>query len=407
MKNRIISVFLVVFGLLNGLAQELYDIPDGKATRWASFENAKAEKGGGGKENKGAKGHPFERIPAGKSLDLLDIDGSGTIKRIWLTISDRSPEMLRALTIKMFWEGSDKPAVAVPLGDFFGLGLGQKTAFENKLFSDPEGRSFNCFVPMPFQKSARITITNESDKDLDAIFYDINLLKENHEGELFYFHAYWNREKNTTLGEAFKILPKINGKGRFIGTNMGIVTNKLYKDTWWGEGEVKIYIDGDSNFPSLVGSGTEDYVGTAYGQGTYNHMFQGSLLADKEEGAFAFYRYHIPDPVYFYGDIKVTIQQMGGAPRDVVRKLVENGADLIPVTIDHAPNFTKLFELENAPKLEDKDFPDGWTNFYRSDDVSATAYFYLNKPYSDLPPLQTVELRTANLIKAAVVKNDL
>ena len=188
---------------------------------------------------------------------------------------------------------------------------------------------------------------------------------------------------------------------------MGIVTNKLYKDTWWGEGEVKMYIDGDSNFPSLVGSGTEDYVGTAYGQGTYDHMFQGSLIADKEEGAFAFYRYHIPDPVYFYGDIKVTIQQMGGAPRDVVRKLVENGADLIPVTIDHAPNFTKLFELENAPKLGDKDFPDGWTNFYRSDDVSATAYFYLNKPYSDLPPLQTVELRTASLIKAAVVKNDL
>jgi len=407
MMRSIVSIILILLSALTIEAQELYEIPKGVSTSWASFENASAAKGSGGKENKGAKGHPFDRIPAGESLDLLNIEGSGTIKRIWLTISDRSPMMLRALTIKMFWEGSDKPAVAVPLGDFFGIGLGQKTAFESKLFSDPEGRSFNCFIPMPFKKSARITITNESDKDLDAIFYDVNLLKENHEGKLFYFHAYWNREKNTKLGETFKILPKVEGKGRFLGTNMGLVTHKLYKDTWWGEGEVKMYIDGDSNFPSLVGSGTEDYVGTAYGQGTYDHMYQGSLVADKKQGAFAFYRYHIPDPVYFYKDIKVIIQQMGGAPRDVVRKLVEDGADLIPVTIDHAPNFTKLFELENPSNLMDENFPNGWTNFYRSDDVSATAYFYLNKPYSKLPQLQSVQLRTEDLINAEVIKNDL
>ncbi|WP_304036385.1 DUF2961 domain-containing protein, partial [Mesonia mobilis] len=134
--------------------------------------------------------------------------------------------------------------------------------------------------------------------------------------------------------------------------------------------------------------------------GTYDHMFQGSLIADKEEGAFAFYRYHIPDPVYFYGDIKVTIQQMGGAPKAKVRALVnENGAELIPVTVDKAPNFVRLLEMKNPPKLNDEDFPDGWTNFYRSDDVSATAYFYLNKPSSDLPQLQPVEVRVKDIIK--------
>lgn len=407
MRNISIGIFFLIIIMPSLSAQELYQIPENVHSRWASFENRNAEKGNGATENKGAKGHPFDRIAAGESIELLHYEGSGTIERIWLTISDRSSEMLRSLVLEMYWDDTEEPAVSVPLGDFFGIGLGQKVPFESKLFSDPEGRSFNCFIPMPFKKSARIVVKNESPKDLDAIFYDINMLQEEHKGELFYFHAYWNRNIATTLGEAFEILPKIEGKGRFLGTNIGLLTNKNYENTWWGEGEVKIYLDGDSNFPSLVGSGTEDYVGTAYGQGTYDHLYQGSLISDKKVGAYAFYRYHIPDPIYFYEDINVTIQQMGGAPRDVVRELVKNGVNLIPVTIDHAPEFTKLLEINNPPSLNDNNFPKGWTNFYRSDDISSTAYFYLNKPSNSLPVLASRAIRIKNILKSTTIKNDL
>ena len=400
MKN-LFFLFAVLMSLTLS-AQELYDLPKNEKTRWISFENISAKKGAGAKENKGAKGHPFERIPAGESVDLVNIEGSGIIKRIWLTHSDHlTPEMLRSLKIEMFWDGEEKPAVSVPLGDFFGIGLGKSVPFESALFSDPEARSFNCVIPMPFKDGARITVTNEADRRLDMIFFDVNLImKEHKEKELLYFHAYWNRELKTELGKDFTILPKVEGKGRFLGTNIGIFTDKRYENTWWGEGEVKIYLDGDTDLPTLAGSGTEDYVGTAYGQGTYNHQYQGSLVADAEEGAYAFYRYHIPDPIYFYNDIKVTIQQMGGAPKAKVRALVnENGAELIPVTVDKAPNFVRLLEMKNPPKLNDEDFPDGWTNFYRSDDVSATAYFYLNKPSNDLPQLQPVEVRVKDIVK--------
>ncbi|MAZ28056.1 MAG: hypothetical protein CL868_13400 [Cytophagaceae bacterium] len=382
---------------LTVLSQKLYEIPQNTKTRWASFENSGAEKGAGGLENKGAKGHPFNKIDAGEKVTLLDVQGSGTVTRIWLTISDRSPEMLRSLKINMYWDNEEKPAVSVPLGDFFGIGLGKRVPFESSLFADPEGRSFLCFIPMPFKKGAKITVTNESKKNLQALFYDVDLLKENHPDDLLYFHAYWHRSQETKLGEDFQILPKIEGKGRYLGTNVGIITNKLYEDSWFGEGEVKVYLDGDDKTPTLVGSGTEDYIGTAYGQGAYSQQFQGSPIADKENGKFAFYRYHIPDPVYFHKGVKITLQQIGGAPQDKVKAFMKNGAQLKPITIDGKQRFFKLLEDDNKIDFSEEDIPTGWTNFYRQDDVSATAYFYLNKPSSDLPPLQEVNMRTANL----------
>jgi len=316
-----------------------------KQTKWFSFENISGEKGAGGQENKGAKGHAFDEIPAGESVDLVDLEGSGTVRRIWMTFSDRSPEMLRSLKIEMFWDNSDKPAVSAPIGDFFGVGLGRRAPFESALFSDPEGRSFNCAIPMPFRQHARIRLTNESDKKLDALFFDVNILMEPHGEDMLYFHAFWSRSLETELEQDFEILPKIEGKGKFLGANIGVSTHPMYEDTWWGEGEVKVYLDGDEEFPSLVGSGTEDYVGTAYGQGAFANQYQGAPIADREKGLFAFYRYHIPDPVYFYDDIRVTIQQIGGAPRERVKNLLANGAVLKPISIDHAEGFTKLLDL--------------------------------------------------------------
>lgn len=401
LQAAVINILWLLFFFIATLplaAQQLYEMPEGVKTRWISFENPTGAKGAGGMENKGAKGHAYDQVKAGETVTLLDVEGAGIIQRIWMTISDRSPRMLRSLRIDMYWDGAEKPAVSVPLGDFFGIGLGRMVPFESALFTNPEGRSFNCYIPMPFKDGARITITNESDKDLMLLFYDINLLTVDQlDEDVLYFHAYWSRDLRTELGEDFEILPHIEGKGRFLGVNMGILTNPVYEGTWWGEGEVKIYLDGDDKYPTLVGTGTEDYIGTAWGQGTFAHQYQGSLVVDKQQGAYAFYRYHIPDPVYFYEDIKVTIQQIGGAPKKKVIELVDKDAPLIPISSGKPPNFVKLLELPNPPDIHDPDFPEGWTNFYRSDDVSATAYFYLNKPVSNLPPLAPVKLRTKKL----------
>lgn len=391
-------ILFILIGQANTLsAQDLYTMPDKKETKWVSFENLSGEKGQGGKENKGAKGHAFDKIGAGQTITLLDLNGSGSIRRIWLTFSDRSPQMLRSLKIEMFWEDNSKPAVSAPIGDFFGIGLGKRVPFESALFSDPEGRSFNCFIPMPFKKSARVTITNESEKDLVAIFYDINLLMEPHDDNMLYFHTYWSRENPTVSGEDFEILPAITGRGRFLGTNIGVITNEAYKQTWFGEGEVKIYLDGDGEFPSLVGSGTEDYIGTAYGQGAFAHKYQGSPVASTETGEFAFYRYHIPDPVFFHRNIRVSLQQIGGGMKEEVKELLADGAPLAPVSIHNDEGFHKLMDLPDRSGLESPELPDGWTNFYREDDVSATAYFYLDKPSSGLPALPPVGIRIKGL----------
>jgi hypothetical protein len=316
---------------------------------------------------------------------------------MWLTLSERSPKILRSLRLDIYWDGANKPAVTVPLSDFFGVGLGRTTAFQNALFSNPEGRSFNCNIPMPFRTGARVIITNESAIP-ETLFYDINFLRvANHSSNVLYFHAYWNRNNRTKLGEDFEILPRVNGKGRFLGCNLGIIADSLYGKSWWGEGEVKMYLDGDTKFPSLNGTGTEDYIGTAWGQGPFVNLYQGCPIADNVTRQWTFYRYHIPDPIYFSTDCRVTIQQMGGDGTDNVKKLVLAGAQLIPVTVSTENKFFKLFEMDPVPKLSDPDFPNGWTNFYRLDNYSVTAYFYLDRPVNNLPPLAPLKDRTEGI----------
>ena len=181
-------LILLMPNLLNG--QELYQMPADSKSGWVSFENPTGGKGNGGKENKQAKGHSWDNIKAGESKIIFDMKGVGIIKRIWMTVSDRSSEMLRYLSVDMYWDGESKPAVSVPLGDFFGLGLGRMVPFQNALFSDPEERSFNCYIAMPFRKGARIVITNESNRQ-ETLFYDIHYLKLKKlpQGSLYFMHT--------------------------------------------------------------------------------------------------------------------------------------------------------------------------------------------------------------------------
>ncbi len=377
--------------------EDLFRKPKGVVTRWSSFENLTAGKSAGGRENQGAKGHAFDSIEPGEAKVLLDVKGSGTVRRMWITLRPRDPQILRALRLEMFWDGADRPAVSTPLGDFFNWVHGHPTKFENALFANPEGRSFVCFVPMPFRKGAKVVVTNESDTKIPHLFYDINVtLGDQHGEDAMYFHATWRRERPTELGRDFAILPQVQGAGRFLGCHVGVIAN-AENIGWWGEGEVKVYLDGDRELPTLCGTGTEDYIATAWGQGEYAQRFHGCPVADNERLHYSFYRYHIPDPVYFDKQCRVTIQQIGGSKNKDILQMLVDGIAIRPISADDDGQFVKLLEKDRPIDLL-KGLPDSaWVNYYRQDDFSAVAFFYLNSPTNNLLPLAAAAERIAGL----------
>jgi len=392
----LIICFLAGSNTTSAQHSKLYEFDKNATTRWSSPENLNGIKSAGGQENEAAKGHAFDGMESGTSRWLLNVSGAGIINRIWITVSDRSPEMLRGLKIEMFWDGEQKPAVSAPLGDFFGVGLGKTATFHNTFFANPEGRSFSCIIPMPFKTGAKIKVTNESGKKLSHIFFDVDFQSNTswQEGWL-YFHAYWSRDTATTVGKDFELLPSLKGKGRFLGVNIGINSNPIYGDAWWGEGEVKMYLNDDGKFPTLVGTGTEDYIGTGWGQGAFFNDYAGCLISDAKAFQWAYYRYHVPDPVFFQTGLRVVIQQLGGNMKNKILALQKAGVPLIPVTIDSGGGNILLYK--DKRKLDDPTLPNGWTNFYRSDDVSSVAYFYLGSPTSNLPALQPPAIRMYHL----------
>ena len=377
-------------------AGELYQKKPGSQTRWSTFENPAAARGAGAASNRGAKGHAFEPLPAGQTQTLLDIRGSGTVRRIWITIPLRDPHILRSLRLDMFWDRARTPAVSVPFGDFFGAIHGRAVRLENELFSNPEGRSFNCYIPMPFRSAARITVTNESGRDLRAFFYEIDFeLTGRPDPSALYFHAWWHRDRATELGRDFEILPAVRGEGRFLGAHVGVIAPAGISG-WWGEGEVKMYLDGDRNLPTLAGTGTEDYIGTGWGQGLFQGRYQGSLVSDAKTRQYAFYRYHIPDPVYFHQDARITLQQIGGDQKSKVVEMVRRGASIRPISVSTEKHFVPLLE-SGASLLDDPSPGDAWVNMYQSQDVSAVALFYLDRPENGLAPLAPAAARVAGL----------
>jgi hypothetical protein len=386
-----------VFLYYNGLFKK----QDGISTRWASPENRKGKKGGGGKVEGGRKGSPFISLSAGEQCVLAEVTNvSGTVRRIWCTVSNRSPQMLRSLRLDFYWDGIRNPSFSVPLSDFFSVGLGRMTSFDSMLFSSPERRSFNCFIPMPFKTGMKIAIKNESENDLEALYYDIDYtLGDDHGDNILYFHAYYHRENPTNLRRDYVILPALHGKGRFLGTMIGVIVNrKVYHRTWWGEGEMKFFIDDDDAFPTLCGTGTEDYIGTAWGIGKYCTPYQGCPLADHKNGQYWFYRYHIPDPIYFKKNIIVTIQQigfLGPEPFASANKkyFQENNINLIKASAKG-----QRVHLNGADSRTEKDIGIEYIIFERDDDWSSCAYFYLDVPSSPFQSLDPVEKRTEGLI---------
>ena len=378
----------------------LYAISGHIQTRWASPENPKALKGAAAQTKGGRKGRPCVPLLVGEKLVLAEASGtSGVVRRMWVTISDRAPSVLRGLRIDIHWDGAASPAVSAPFGDFFGQSLGRCQTFSSALFSNPEGRSFNCSVPMPFRSGFKIVLTNESASNLDMVFYDINFtVGDKVDENMLYFHAHWRRENPTTIQRDYEFLPKVMGRGRFLGVNAGVIADtQTYFKSWWGEGEMKIYLDGDGPHPTLCGTGTEDYIGTAWGQGQYAHPYQGCPLADGINFQYAFYRYHLPDPIFFHHDLRVAMQQIGCCGPEHFPELCEAGRKLM---INEGPE-QKMHDLEKAAAAQ------GYILFERQDDWSSCCYFYLDRPESGLPPLAEVGQRIEGLISGTGEKSTL
>ena len=368
-------------------ADDLYAYRGEVETRWATPENPGGARGQGGKEKGGRKGRPCISVARGERVVLAEAQStSGVVRRMWTTFDDRRPQVLRGLKLEFFWDGAEQPAVAAPLGDFFGTGLGQQVPFQSAFFSNPEGRSFNCSIPMPFRRGMRIVLTNESSVDIKSLYYEINYTLGDPlpEGTL-YFHVHWRRENPTQLQQDYEILPRVEGRGRYLGCNIGVIADqKRYGRAWWGEGEVKVYLDGDRELPTLCGTGTEDYIGTAWGQGQYDHLWQGCHFADREKMRYCFYRYHGQDPVWFHRDIRVTIHQIGCWSPDSVWDVSHS----TPPLRHAAPGMPEVDWSKNK---------EAYGLFERADDWSSCSYFYLEKPDSGLPPLAPVALRVAGL----------
>ena len=358
-------------------------------TRWFTAENKNGKKGAGGKLKFGRKGSPAIVLNSHSTVEIANIIGSGTINRMWLVFWKRDIKALRGIKLEIYWDNADKPAVQVPVGDFFCQSLGVMSTFENFFFSSPEGRSFNCFIPMPFKKSAKILLINESDEN-NFIYYDVDCtLNKNHNENMLYFHSYWRRDSKMKTRQDFSILPKINGYGKFLGCHIQAITNPKL-DFWWGEGEIKIYLDGDDKYPTLCGTGTEDYIGTGYGQGKFINLYQGNQYISKDEKRYGFYRFHIPDPIYFYENIKVDIQVMGGGTFSQFLKTLNQNPALKLMKTGDGKQFYSREELEKFPNNSN-------TVERQDDDYCAVAYWYLNAPTNNLPKISDYKERIAGL----------
>jgi hypothetical protein len=242
---------------------------------------------------------------------------------------------------------------------------------------------------MPFKKCAKIVLVNESDVNI-GVYYEVDAtLGDKHDDQTLYFHSYWRRENPTTLRKDFTILPKIEGKGRFLGCNLGMIQDTCCTNFWWGEGEVKVYLDGDTEYPTLVGTGTEDYIGSGYGQSLFTHLYQGDQFISRTKNAYGFYRLHIPDPIYFHKDIMVTIQDIGGPGNsDLLETMKKYPGRKFMDTGDGTKYYTRE-ELE--ANLQSSGYVE------RTDDFCATSYWYMDKPENRLPPIAGISERIKGL----------
>ena len=331
---------------LTGLAQSLGNLPflSRAQTRSVSPENVYGEKGKGGMaevsetpqpevaeigqhwvENnhcarelgRGWKVRPCITVPKGSTATIMDVEGPGVIQQIWMTPTGN----WRFSIIRVYWDGSDLPSIECPVGDFFACGWGKFAPVVSQAVCVNPGSAFNCYWPMPFRKRCRITFENIADEEM-RLFYQINYALQEVPENAAYFHAQFRRVNPVPYKEVYTILDGVEGWGHYVGTYMCWGVNN---SGWWGEGEIKFFMDGDREFPTICGTGTEDYFCGSYNfenketkqYQEFNTPYAGLPQVIRPDGLyqsqtrFGLYRWHIMDPIRFEKDLRVTIQALG------------------------------------------------------------------------------------------------
>ena len=298
-------------------------------SRSLSSENVTGAKGRGGMAEpppgegcardlgRGWKVQPNVRIKAGETFELGNIEGPGQLQQIWMTPTGN----WRFSIIRFYWDGAETPSVECPVGDFFACGWGKFAPVSSLAVCVNPGSAFNCYWPMPFRQSCRITFENLDDKDM-TLFYQVNYTLQEIPEDAAYFHAQFRRVNPLPYKEVYTILDGVEGWGHYVGTYMAWGVNNT---GWWGEGEIKFYLDGDEEFPTICGTGTEDYFCGSYNfenQATKQYQefttpYAGMPQVIRPDGVyssqqrFGLYRWHIMDPIRFSENLRVTIQALG------------------------------------------------------------------------------------------------
>jgi len=344
-------------GLDNHLGN-LYRLSDAK-TRSISPENPTGEKGKGGMATEGTgasaardlgqgwKVSPSVHVEPGTTYTVAEINGSGTIEHIWMTPTGN----WRLSILRMYWDDEKEPSIEVPVGDFFAMGWGKYARVSSLAVCVNPGSGFNSYWPMPFRHNARITIENLDTKAM-TLYYQVDYSLAAIPKDAAYFHAQFRRTNPLPAKQNYSILDGVSGKGQYVGTYMAW---GVHNNGWWGEGEIKFYIDGDKNFPTINGTGTEDYFNGAYDfevNGKYeefNSPYAGLPQVIRPDGLyqsqqrFGLYRWHIMDPIRFDHDLRVTIQDLGW----------QSGRRYLPL----------------------------------SDDIASVAFWYQTEPHASFPKL--------------------
>lgn len=361
--------------------KELYRIKNGIRSYSATAENKNANSGEGGKANFKRKGSPcIEPMKAHDTYVLLHKKNTtGIIRKIWCTIPVNHKIHLRNLIIRIYWDGATIPSVEVPIGDFFGIAHGRQKPMISEYVGMQDGRGFNCFIPMPFKQEVLITVENDSPEDVAMFFYQIDFtLGDMLEEDIGYFHAQFRRENPCPIKNDYIILDGIKGRGVYIGTILGIRNcYETHIEEWWGEGEVKYYIDDDEEYPTICTTGLEDYIGSGWGTEETCTPYQGAALLDNERGYYSLYRFHKFDPIYFDKALKITVQQLGSGNRKYAEEFFKDSGGYYKAAGCAPEDEICLFE--------------------RSDDYCSVALWYQTLPTVLFPELPDRDARMKNL----------
>ncbi len=320
----------MISGLHNSM-DTLHILSNAKS-RSVSPENFTGEKGRGGMAIEGVQAScardlglgwkisPCISLDAESVTAIADIEGPGAINHIWMTVGRlKGRDIWRDLILRVYWDGCEFPSIEVPVGDFFANGWNEYAHVNSLAVCTNPARGFNCYWTMPFAKRAHFTIENRNPEPI-ILYYQIDYALAELEADCAYFCASFRRS-NPTVGGIHTVIDGIEGKGHYVGTYMAWQVNNC---GWWGEGEIKFFMDGDREFPTICGTGTEDYFCGAYnfdvpGEGytEFSTPYSGMPQVIRPDGLyrsntrFGMYRWHITDPIRFERDLRVTIQDLG------------------------------------------------------------------------------------------------